>query len=142
MPLFLDNIRQLNNLDESAIVTRLRYFDQIVGYKKTWNQYTFYSKDGLWWSGNAITYNREESQSNFRNQMGRRCYENDVLQLKSADQHKPVVQLKWDVDEFVALDLYADRLYRQKDLDQMFITLLFAGLPSLSANVILHKQLK
>lgn len=88
---------------------RLRIDSQIVGYKRVLNEnYEFYSRNGLWWTGHPLYYKQIDEFCGLRDINNQLLYELDIVEYKidiEAPGRKGVILWNRKDKEFCIKDL-------------------------------------
>jgi hypothetical protein len=64
------------------MISRLRFNDEMVGYKKVVVSSVFFSKDLYGWNGKKLEFDTEEKSTPYKDKNAQLIFENDVLNLK------------------------------------------------------------
>lgn len=124
-----------------GVVSRLRDYDQVVGYKKVVGRYKFYSPDFYWWTGKAIDFTREEAVSSLTNNYGLPVFENDVVQITESGKPRYYhIQMR-DKEITVLVDLLSGQSRElQNSRDRLNCKALFAGFREHKQNYSILRQ--
>ncbi len=124
-----------------GVVSRLRDYDQVVGYKKVVGRYKFYSPDFYWWTGKVIAFTREEPASWLTNNYGLPVFENDVVQITESGRLRCYHIQMCDKETAVLVDLISGQSRELLNSgERLHCKALFAGFSEQKQNYSILRQ--
>tara|TARA_A100001015_G_scaffold206120_1_gene230482 strand:- start:655 stop:1095 length:441 start_codon:yes stop_codon:yes gene_type:complete len=103
----------MDNLELNTVKDRLRLEEKIVGYRRVdFGDRAFYSKDGMWWSGDPILFDTIDKTTSLLDKNQRTIYEKDnILIIDKKNDVYFYAQVFFDSEKLLLRDLESGLIY-------------------------------
>ncbi|MEQ8766073.1 MAG: hypothetical protein RL885_19300 [Planctomycetota bacterium] len=96
---------------------RLRRANKVVGYQKSVQGQTFYSKDLLWWNGTRIDHDERDAYLEMKDKNDRPLFDGDIVSFREETRERRA-QIRKTGDWLEAFDIDEEVSVSVEDLQQ------------------------